>query len=75
MCTDGPASRGFSLARLLVLTKSYAWLVCRMVGLLPTTRPQLRDRLAGCCTDQQQATMKMTMKAISHFEINYTSLP
>ena len=69
MCTDDPASRRFSLARLLVLTKSYAWLVCRMVGLLPTTR------LAGYCTDQQQATMKMTMKAISHFEINYTSLP
>ena len=42
-----------------------AWLVCY----------QLRDRLAGYCTDQQQATMKMTMKAISHFEINCTSLP
>ena len=38
MCTDDPASRGFSLAWLLVLTKSYAWLVCRVVGLLPTTR-------------------------------------
>lgn len=70
MCTDDTASRRFSLARLLVLTKStrglyVAWLVCY----------QLRDRLAGYCTDQQQATMKMTMKAISHFEINYTSLP
>ena len=42
MCTDDPASRGFSLARLLVLTKSYAWLVCRMVGLLPTTRQTSR---------------------------------
>ena len=70
MCTDDPASRGFSLARLLVLTKSYAWLVCRMVGLLPTTRQTRR-----VYTDQQQATMKMTMKTISHFEINCTSLP
>ena len=38
-----PASRGFSLAWLLALTKSFAWLVCRVVVALwdvnkPTTR-------------------------------------
>ena len=42
MYTDDPASRGFSLAWLLALTKSYAWLVSRVVGLLPTTRQTRR---------------------------------
>ena len=37
-----PASRGFSLVWRLQFTKSFAWLISRVVGLFYT--PQLRDR-------------------------------
>ena len=37
-----PASRAFALAWLLAFTKSFAWLVCRVVGLFT----QLSDRQA-----------------------------
>ena len=40
-----PARRGFSFTWLLAFTKSFAWLVCRAVGLFtPYKTNQLRDR-------------------------------
>ena len=39
-----PASRVFPLAWLLAFTKSFVWLISRVVGLFYT--PQLRDRRA-----------------------------
>ena len=39
-----PASRGFSLAWLLAFRKSFAWLVCRVVGLFICLELQNRQR-------------------------------
>ena len=58
-----PASRGFSLARLLAFTKSFAWLVCRVVDWGRKTN-QLRDR-------QATRTTSKTLKALQ--ERNFCS--
>ena len=46
-----PARRGFSLAWLLAFTKSFAWLVCRVVGLF-TTRVCFSRRVTKPTTRQ-----------------------
>ena len=53
-----PARGGFSLAWLLAFTKSFAGLVCRVVGLFtPYKTNQLRDR-------QATRTTSLTLKAM-----------
>ena len=51
-----PASRGFSLVWRLAFTKSFAWLISRVVGLFYT--PQLRDRRATRTTSLMLKTMQ-----------------
>ena len=45
VCSDYPASRGFSLAWLLAFTKSFAWLVCSVVSFFNHATDKPRERL------------------------------
>ena len=59
-----PTSRGFFLAWLLAFTKSFAWLACRVVGLV--TRREKQTRVVNKPTTRQTSHANDFVNAKSH---------
>ena len=66
VCSDYPASRGFSLARLLAFTKSFAWLVCRVVSVLTTRHTSHANDFVNAKNHARETSARRVVQAIEN---------